>query len=142
MRCVRHVGIVVRDLELAVRFYQDLLGLEVVHRQEESGSYLDTMLGLTNARATTVKMSAAEGPTLVELLKFHSHPDDRPAAHPYNLGPTHVAFTVADLQQRYERLSQQGTRFMAPPEAAPGGALVTFCRDPEGNLIELVEATA
>ena len=143
MRCVRHVGIVVRDLELAVRFYQEVLGLEVVNRQDEAGSHLDVMLGLTNARVTTVKMSAAEGPTLVELLEFHSHPDDRPAAHPYSLGPTHVAFTVDDLRQRYGRLNEQGVRFMAPPEPSPDGkALVTFCRDPEGNLIELVEAMA
>ncbi|MHC4076976.1 MAG: VOC family protein, partial [Planctomycetota bacterium] len=76
MLCVRHVGIVVRDLELAVRFYEETLGLVVVQRQEEAGPYLDAVLGLRNARATTVKMSAAEGPTLVELLEFHSHPDE------------------------------------------------------------------
>ncbi len=142
MRCVRHVGIVVRDLEPAIRFYQELLGLVVVQRQEEAGPYLDAVLGLNNARATTVKMSAAEGPTLVELLKFHSHPDNRPAAHPYNLGPTHVAFTVDDLRQDYDRLREQGIQFTVPPEPSPDGSLVTFCRDPEGNLIELVEAVA
>ncbi|MHC4899815.1 MAG: VOC family protein [Planctomycetota bacterium] len=143
MLCVRHVGIVVRDLEPAVRFYEEALGLVVVQQQEETGPYLDAVLGLRNARATTVKMSAAEGPTLVELLEFHSHPDDRHSAHPYSLGPTHVAFTVADLWHRYEQLSERGVCFTAPPRHSPDGrALVTFCRDPEGNLIELVEVLA
>ena len=142
MLCVRHVGIVVQDLEQAIHFYQELLGLEVVQRSEESGPFLDDLLGLESTRATTVKMSAADGPTLVELLKFHSHPDNRRAARPYSLGPTHVAFTVKNLQQRFERLRAQGIPFTTPPKPSPDGqALVTFCRDPEGNLIELVEVT-
>ena len=67
MKAVRHTGIVVSDLEKAINFYVDLLGLNVTRESEESGEYIDKILGLKNARLTTVKMAAEDG-NLVELL--------------------------------------------------------------------------
>ncbi len=143
MRCLRHAGIVVRDLGRAADFYQQLLGLRVVTRQDESGPFLDAILGLDGCSVTTVKMAAAEGATLVELLCFDSHEDHRPPAQPFSTGPTHIAFTVDDLMADYQRLNVAGVEFTTPPQRSPdGSALVTFCRDPEGNLIELVEVTS
>ena len=56
------------------------------------------------------------------------------------IGPTHVAFTVSDLDQLFARLTEQSVRFNAPPQLAPDGkAKVTFCFDPDGTPIELVE---
>jgi catechol 2,3-dioxygenase-like lactoylglutathione lyase family enzyme len=142
MRAVRHVGIVVADLARARRFYEGLLGLRETRTLEESGPYLDSVLGLTGARVTTVKLAADEGPTLVELLRFTSHtePDPRPRSA-YAIGPTHVAFTVSDLDAAYRQLVDAGIAFTAPPQDAPDGrARVAFCYDPDGTLIELVEA--
>lgn len=140
MRALRHTGIVVRDLEAAERFYTELVGLRIVAKAEESGPFLDAILDLPDARATTVKMAAAEGGALLELLCFAAHRDVRPPAEPYSTGPTHVAFTVEDLAQTHARLSAAGVPFTTEPRVSPDGrALVTFCRDPEGNLLELVE---
>ena len=55
----------------------------------------------------------------------------------------HVAFTVEDIEGAYRRLSAAGIHFHAPPQLAPdGGAKVTYCRDPEGTIIELVQVLA
>ena len=43
---VRHVGIVVLDLDVALRFYHGLLGLPIVRQAQESGKALNDMLGL------------------------------------------------------------------------------------------------
>ncbi len=143
MRSLRHAGIVVRDLARVSEFYEQVLGLRVVTRQHESGPFLDAILGLDGGEVTTVKMAAAEGETTIELLCFDSHDDHRPPAEPFSTGPTHIAFTVDDLMAEYERLSVGGVEFTTPPRRSPdGSALVTFCRDPEGNLIELVEVTS
>ena len=141
MKAVRHFGIVVSDMERSLRFYRDLLGLQVVRVMDESGGYIDSMLSLQNVHVTTVKMSADSGSTLVELLEFKSHPrqshGDREVC---SVGPSHVAFTVDDLDALYRRLSQAGVRFNAPPQLSPDGcAKVTFCQDPDGTLVELVE---
>ncbi|MBI3088771.1 MAG: VOC family protein, partial [Candidatus Colwellbacteria bacterium] len=56
------------------------------------------------------------------------------------IGCTHVAFTVANLDKEYKRLTEAGIVFNSPPQLPPDGyAKVAFCKDPDGTLIELVE---
>ena len=141
MRAVRHIGIVVSDLEKSLRFYRDLLGLKVVRVMRESGEYIDNMLALENVQVTTVKMSADSGSALIELLEFKSHPHETPAKRKvYSIGPSHVAFTVDNLDAVYRRLVEAGVSCNAAPQLSPDGyAKVTFCQDPDGTLVELVE---
>ena len=140
MKSIRHTGIVVGDMEKAIHFYVDLLGLKVTKRNDESGEYIGKILGLKNVKVTTVKMAADDG-TLIELLYYHSHPHKPVEAREiYDTGLSHLAFTVADVETEYGRLSEAGTSFNSPPQTSPDGkAKVVFCRDPEGNWIELVE---
>jgi len=137
---LRHAGIVVDDLHRALAFYRDLLGLPVVAHMEESGPVLDAILGLTAVRVTTIKLGEPPGP-LVELLHF-----EEPASPPRLPGATHVpglrhvAFTVADLDGLHEKMTAAGVGFLAPPQcSADGRVKVTYCRDFEGNFVELVE---
>lgn len=137
---IRHTGLVVADLEAALRFWCDLLGFRVTRRMDESGPHLDAMMGLKDVRVTTVKLGAPDG-NLVELLHFRSHPD-RPAwtGTPHSTGFTHIALTVDDLDAACEKLGRAGVTFSAPPQRSPEGyAKVTYCRGPEGVLLELVE---
>ena len=136
----RHAGIVVTDLERALRFYRDELGFVIKKQMDESGPCLEKILALPAVRVTTVKMTAPDG-GMIELLKFHSHPETRnelPRAN--QIGTSHIALTVKNLDQAYARLTSIGIQFNAPPQRSPDGMVkVTFCRDPDGTLIELVE---
>ncbi len=136
----RHTGIVVSNLERSLEFYGALLGFSVAKRMEESGAHLDAVLGLKDARLTTVKMSSPDG-ALIELLHYQSHPRDRGSEHEScRVGISHIALTVKDLDQTYQRLKDWGIEFNAPPQRSPdGGVKLTFCRDPDGMLLELVE---
>ena len=141
---VRHLGIVVKDLERSLRFYRDALGFKVVRTMEESGAYLETLLALPKAQVTTVKLAAPDGVALIELLAFRSHPDETTAKRPiYAVGPSHVAFSVEDLGAVYHRLLEAGVLFNAPPQRSPdGSATVCCCLDPDGMMVELVEEAA
>jgi catechol 2,3-dioxygenase-like lactoylglutathione lyase family enzyme len=137
---VRHVGLVVADLEMALTFWCDVLGFSVVRRMDESGPHIDAMMGLNEVTVTTVKLAAPDG-NLVELLHFYSH-QDQPAwrGMPYSTGLTHVALTVVDLDAACKKLSEIGVVFNAPPQRSPDGCVkLTYCRGPEGILLELVE---
>lgn len=137
---IRHSGIAVSDLERSVSFYRDLLGFRVYKEMLESGPHMDAMLALKGVQVTTVKMSAPGGGA-IELLKFHSHPEDRAARlNVHQVGITHLAFTVESIDEAFDKLTSKGIEFNSKPQNSPDGyARVAFCRDPDGNLLEMVE---
>ena len=136
---IRHTGIVVIDLEASIQFYRDVLGFQIAKQMEEEGDYIDNVLSLKNVKVTTVKMICLSG-QMIELLKYHSHPSEPWTREIHEIGITHIAFTVDDLNMAYERLKEKGIQLNSPPQLSPDGyAKITFCRAPEGTLIELVE---
>jgi catechol 2,3-dioxygenase-like lactoylglutathione lyase family enzyme len=140
MKAIRHTGIVINNLEKSLRFYRDILGLKVQRDMLEQGEFIDNISDLKNVEVRTIKMSADDG-NLVELLWYKSHPREiRGAEEICSPGVSHLAFTVDDIDYQYKRLKEEGVEFHCPPQISPDGkAKVTFCHDPEGNLIELVE---
>ena len=139
MKSVRHAGIVVNDLSRSLRFYRDVLGLKIEREMVEFGQYIENLLGLEKVRVKTIKMSADDG-NLIELLHYESHhrkPTDRDIC---DVGYSHIAFGVENIDHEYNRLKQKGVKFNCAPQVSPDHrAKVMFCYDPEGNLIELVE---
>lgn len=144
MTSLRHVGIVVRDLDRALGFYRDLLGFQEARAMDEHGPFLDAILGLQGARVRTVKLQAPAGGAQVELLAFEQPAIEiAPSPSLYRSGPTHIAVTVEDIDDLYERMHSAGVEFTTVPRASPDGrARVTFCRDPDGTYVELVELVA
>ena len=136
---IRHTGIVVVDLEASLSFYRGLLGFQITKQMEETGDCIDNISSLRNVKVTTVKMVSPSG-QMIELLKYYSHPVEQKTREICEIGISHIAFTVNDLNIEYERLKNKGIQFNSPPQLSPDGyAKVTFCRAPEGTLIELVE---
>jgi len=140
MKAVRHTGIVVSDIGRALHFYRDLIGLKIIKDVVESGQYIDNMLAFPKVKVRTIKMLADNG-SMLELLVFSSPlPKVKEKRSFYGIGISHVAFTVENLETEYVRLKEGGVVFNTPPQLSPDGcAKVTFCRDSDGNLIELVE---
>ena len=136
---VRHFGIVVNNMEKSLKFYRDLLGLKIVRDMDEHGNHLDIMLSLDKVQVRTVKLSVNDNITLIELLEFKSH-NDNEIRNFYTIGASHVAFTVENIEKLYQNLSKKNIEFNAPPQKSPDGLVkVTFCKDPDGTPIELVE---
>lgn len=136
----RHTGLVVRDLDRALAFYE-ALGLKVWKREEESGDFIDTVVGIAGVRIEWAKLKAPDG-SLVELLEYRSHPDGEPPQNaPSNrLGCSHIAFTVDDLAHTCLVVGRLGGSVVNPPATAPNGKVrVAYCHDLDGILMELVE---
>ncbi|MFA4848327.1 MAG: VOC family protein [Methanoregula sp.] len=142
IRTVRHVGIVVKKIDDLLPFYRDLLGLKLVKMVHEPEVFASDLLGLSHCQLITVKLAADDGETLIELLEFASHPGNHAAdAELTSPGITHIAFTVRNLDELYQKLTLAGITFVSPPSKSPDGfAKIAFCRDPAGNYLELVEA--
>lgn len=139
----RHVGIVVQDLEKMVHFWRDVMGLEIVVDFWEQGEYINTLQALSGVRLHMVKLRAPDG-SMIELLKDEAHPTPPPDKNELcDRGVRHVAFTVADVAASWHTLHQAGCRLLSGPITAPDGkARLFFARDPEGNLLEIVQKLA
>ena len=136
---VRHMGIVVSDMEKSLKFYRDLLGLKVKSLVDEEGEFLDNMLAHENVKNKVAKLYAKNGNALVELIDSKSYGNKKDRDF-FTIGASHFALTVDDLDETYDYLIKNGVKFTAPPQQSSDGfAKVTFCEDPDGTLIELVE---
>ncbi len=140
IHAIRHTGLVVADLDRALYFWRDILGLRVERQMEESGPHIDAMMGLEGVRVTTVKLATPDG-NLVELLHFHSHPDKSdPEGYPYSSGFRHLALTVENLDEFLPRLIAAGAKVPADPQFSPDGKVkAIYVTGPEGILLELVQ---
>jgi len=136
---VRHVGIVVSDMEKSLKFYRDLLGLKIKSLVSEQGEFLDNMLAHENVKNKVAKLVTEQGNALVELIDSRSYGNKKDRDF-FTIGASHFALTVDDLEKTYDYLIKNGVKFIAPPQQTPDGfAKVTFCEDPDGTPIELVE---
>ena len=140
VKAIRHTGIVVKDMEAMAHFYRDVLGMKEVRNFTEEGDYIDAILGLKAVKLWMIKL-IAEDNSMIELLKYETHPKELNLNRKLNEpGCNHVAFTVEDIDETYRGLRKRGVSFTCSPYLSPDGyAKVTFCQDPEGSFIELVQ---
>lgn len=135
---LRHVGLVVQDINKELEFYQRL-GFKVVRSVQENKDFIFKVLNLDDPDVKTIKMSAVESSTLLELLEF-SKKGNIARKKPNDVGYTHIALTVNSLNNLFESLKKGGIRFLSSPMISPDKKVkVAFCFDPENNLLELVE---
>jgi len=135
---IRHFGIVVKDLEDSLFFYENLLGFKVFKKMKESGPEISTFLGINNVEVTTVKMKNQFN-QMIELLCY-SNQTNKNNIVINQLGPTHVALSVSNLDDLYQDFKNQNIEFISSPTITNDKfAKVAFCKAPEGTFIELVE---
>ena len=133
---------IVRDLDAAVAFYRDGLGLEVQGPPGDAAANpaLRDMFGLPDARIrwTIARTPAAAGGVeIVEISNAGGRRLDRKLQDP---GANCLVVTVRDLDSTLGRL-----RKLAAPVVSVGGEPVTIgqntriviVRDPDGNFVEL-----
>ncbi len=134
---VDHVGLAVRDLDAAITFHTEVLGLELRHHEinVEQG-VAEAMLAApgTDDRDAQVQLIAPlDDASPIARFLDRSGP-----------GLQHLAYRVRDLDAASAHLRRRGLRLLYDL-AKPGtrGSLINFVhpRDAGGVLIELVERT-
>ncbi len=130
-----HVGFAVADLQAALDFHTRVLGLVVLHREEnpEQGVAEAMLSGPAIERPTTQLQLLSP---LNDSSPLHRFLRDRgPGLH-------HLAYQVRDVRTVSKVLQQRGLRLIYDaPRAGTRGSLINFVhpKDTGGVLIELVE---
>ena len=137
---LRHAGIVVTDMEEALEFYGEILGLKVVLDVIREGDFFDELLGHSGVRMRLVMLEAADE-NRIELFQFLSHPKQAAGTGDItSIGCSHVGFSVEDVEKTYKTLLERGYRANCPPILSPDGyGKLIYAHGPDGTIVELVQ---
>jgi glyoxylase I family protein len=116
---VHHASLLVRDTEISLNFYRDLLGLSVDSKRPDLG-YPGAWLQAGNQQ--------------IHLLEL-PNPDPLEGRPEHGGRDRHIALAVPDLGQIIERLTRAGVHY----SVSRSGRKALFCRDPDSNALEFVE---
>ncbi|MEO1128088.1 MAG: VOC family protein [Planctomycetota bacterium] len=142
-----HVGITVPDLDRAVAFYRDALGLylimgpvEVTSDDSAIGQMCDDVFGEGWRRFRIAHMATADR-VGVELFEFdRTEPETRPFEY-WRPGLFHLCVQDPDLEGRVRLIEAHGGRQRMErvrwyhPQQKP--YRMVYCEDPFGNIIEI-----
>jgi len=134
-----HVGLTVSDLDRAVDFYREVLGLSVIAEFQVSGKAFATGVDVEGASAQFVHLDG--GSVRIELVAYEPAADSQPTPRLNASGATHLGLEVEDLDRFYQELPST-VETLSPPQTTETGTRILFVRDPEGNLIEILELGA
>lgn len=134
-----HTMVRVTDLDAALAFYCDALGLEEMRRVEnEAGRFTLVFLAAPRdaagaARGGSAALEALTGdPTPMVELTFNWEPEVYAGGR--NFG--HLAYAVDDIYAACERLTAHGVTISRPPR----DGRMAFVRSPDGISIELLQS--
>ncbi|WP_166996874.1 VOC family protein [Paramicrobacterium fandaimingii] len=136
---MENVGIAVRDLEETISFFSDL-GLTVVGRDEISGEWADTAVGLDGNHAKIALLQTPDGSGQLELFEY-VHPDaiQTQPTLPNEIGMHRVAFSVDNIDDALEIAAQHGCRPLRGVATYEDVYKLTYVRGPSGIIVMLAE---
>jgi catechol 2,3-dioxygenase-like lactoylglutathione lyase family enzyme len=144
LRGIHHPSITTGDLDRALTFYKDKLGFtEVFSFGWEAGTDMAAFAGKittipdSTARAAVLKAGNAFLEIFEYTLPASERMDDRGLSQ---RGYSHICFDSDDVIADHARLSADGVVFNSEPIDV-GPMRVCYCRDPDGNFVELQQIT-
>lgn len=138
---LRHVGIVVNNLQESLNIYQNFLGLELkAFVEKNTGDHVDKMVGI---KETTLKVAIlkCEDNNRIELIEYINNPGaKRSPVLPNDIGASHFALTVANIDSLYEKSKDFLVKWISPPFTMPdGGVKMAYAVLNDECIVELVQ---
>jgi len=116
---MRHIALKVTDMVRSKKFYQDMLGMEVVWEPDPQNVYLSS--GCDNIALHEVSRNFATGATEQQL--------------------DHLGFVVATIdrvKQLEETFRASGVKIVHPFKVHRDGSASFYCADPDGIVIQML----
>lgn len=127
---IDHIGIAVKDLDTAIKFYEGVLGLKVTEIEEVADQKVKiAFIPTGDSELELLQSTTPDGP----IAKFIEKNGE---------GIQHIAFRVDNLEEKLAQLKAQGVRLIdEKPRRGAGGANIAFLHPKAtcGTLVELCE---
>ncbi|MBP1931657.1 VOC family protein [Ammoniphilus resinae] len=122
MKRLEHVGIMVKDLDLSIQFYQKAFGLVLRRRQFLNETVELAFLHFPEQADMEIELVAGRNMDEVEGLV------------------NHLAFRVDNISEEIERLTKMGVEMVdTESRLILGDVKIAFFKGPNGEKLELVE---
>jgi catechol 2,3-dioxygenase-like lactoylglutathione lyase family enzyme len=136
-----HAGVTVKDMDAALAFYRDGLGLEVAFSGESAIKYARRIWNLDPERVKVVFLKVPGSDTFVELFEFAGLERHPASARPADYGAGHMCLFVDDLDALHARMAARGYTSRAGAvvtieEGPHAGSKVAYLIDPDGYHVE------
>ena len=118
---LHHASLIVKDVDVALTFYQGVLGLDVDSNRPDLG-YSGAWLILP-------------GEQQIHLMVL-DNPDKNSQRPEHGGRDHHIAFSVSSIESLISSLEV----FATPFTQSKSGRKALFCRDPDGNALEFIQS--
>ncbi|MED4600165.1 VOC family protein [Paenibacillus validus] len=123
---IEHVGVMVKDIDASVRFYKEVVGLELKGRLDHPNGVIQlAFLGFGQQAETELELIQGYNEGLPAEGKVH-----------------HIAFTVDDIEEEFARIKELDIRLIDQEiTTLPNGSRYFFFYGPDGEWIEFFQST-
>jgi catechol 2,3-dioxygenase-like lactoylglutathione lyase family enzyme len=143
---IDHTAIVVSDTDASVRFYRDLLGMQVAGESENYGTEQEHLNNVFGAHLRITGLRARQGPG-IELLEYLAPRDGRPFPgdeHANDLVHRQTILSADNAGQLAEKSQAARVPFVSSavvgnPTGELGFNKAFVVRDPDGHAVEIEE---
>jgi catechol 2,3-dioxygenase-like lactoylglutathione lyase family enzyme len=135
-----HIGISVIDLEASIKFYSEIMQMNIERRTTYQGELISRIVGVEDAELDICVLE--KNNLRIELLDYHIDKRKKLINYPNQDQPglVHISFLVDNVDKEYERIKAYGYEFNSPPTVArEDGPKITYFKGPDNVVIEIYE---
>lgn len=126
MRGLEHVSMTVPDLDEASKFFEDVLGCEVLFSvggfSEETGMSMERQINVDpKARCVDFRYMRCGNGTNIELFQYEAPDQKTEVPRNSDVGGHHLAFYVDDIHAAIKHLKENGVRVLGEPTVVTSG---------------------
>ncbi|MFA6451352.1 MAG: VOC family protein [bacterium] len=138
VRSLAQVGITCSDIQKSLEFYNGILGLPLLEAIDVPEDQRRDIYGTPPDTKVTLFLLRTGNGGFVELFRFQPLGGEHQKVVWNRPGITHFALDVKNLPEVIKKLKEKGIEMICPVKCNLGTDFV-FTRDPDGNLVELID---
>lgn len=129
------IGIIVKDLSVAEKFYGELLGFPIV-REVEISAEVARQCGCALAPFKFKAFQAGE--VQLKVAQAESSPPSGTGKLDAATGVRYLTFSVESVEEAYNTVKAKGVEMHGEIAEVVPGRFIFFFSDPDGNMLECV----
>lgn len=137
---VNHFSFTVSNLDRAIKYYRNILGLALIDVSERKPSFASKATGIPGAHLKIAYLSGNN--CNIEIIEYLSPKGKKLDTTTCNVGSSHICFNVNNIIAFLDKLKKAGYKPVAEPLLIPAGPnkgrVMFYTKDPDSNTLEFI----